>query len=859
MFGIFDRNKTFKPVKNVQPGTTGFNLHKKLEETLHPEDSFTDTVMQESVKLPPGDDLNEWISVHTIDFYNKINSIYGILTEYCTDKTCPKMAAGANFQYLWRDPTSKQYKKATEVSAPTYIALSMDKLEQILNDEKLFPTGGEFPKDFKDIVKEMFKKIFRIYAHVFHHHYQEVLQLKMENNFQFAFKHFIFFAMEFRLLKEKELSPMQDWIEKAIGIDLEKYLKSKKSKHSKKEKNLDPKDSDIPSERKKNNKSVKGFSSFAQEGIEGHIRRRSSSVLNDEKSTSTSSINTSISASSSNVLSNDSHINSQYTVEPNKISTLIVEVIEAHELAAKDLGGTSDGYAVLKFENQEFKTDVVWKDLNPKWNERFTFLVKNLNTNLNISVYDENKLSKGQLIGQVDFNCQELSDEEKHEVTLELKNSKDEYSGKIHLKLTFVSSESGSMSYLKKLTNLSFYEPLKKYLLQLPPNVFVQLFDNNRLNCDDKIYKSIIYLTTFGEQENVALGSHDFSLSILKYVIRCEVEKTNRISQLLRSNNISTKLVGMYVKIFGQTYLRNTLQSITQRICEEDKFLECNYELINGKSTEEAKELAHQNMNEIISYCKEYMNIIKKSIKLLPMDIRLIISHLREQVMKKYKSDNNNLVDNQVDPMTMGSIAASSLLFLRFITPCITAPLLFNLISAPPTKNAQRTLMLISKILQQTANQIEFSEKKEQYMVPANQFIKEEMVGLNHFLEEVCNISDNDMIFIHRRCESITEENSDKVLWALYNIHSLFYDNDPVVYPLLLDTHKKSLSTSHFAYFEIDDHNEVDRLLKTYENVRNIISKLGPPPQLSLQARQRVATAFTRKTESEIPQISINN
>ena len=60
----------------------------------------------------------------------------------------------------------------------------------------------------------MSKKIFRVYAHVFHHHYNEVTDRKMETNFLFAFKHFLFFAMEFRLINEKELEPMIPWIEK---------------------------------------------------------------------------------------------------------------------------------------------------------------------------------------------------------------------------------------------------------------------------------------------------------------------------------------------------------------------------------------------------------------------------------------------------------------------------------------------------------------------------------------------------------------------------------------------------------------------------------------------------------------------
>ena len=89
------------------------------------------------------------------------------------------MTAGDSFLYLWRDPTSNDYKKPTEVryapfshtnvfSAQTYITLALDKCENLLNDDKIFPADGvSFPKDYKTIVQDIYKKIFRAYAHIF--------------------------------------------------------------------------------------------------------------------------------------------------------------------------------------------------------------------------------------------------------------------------------------------------------------------------------------------------------------------------------------------------------------------------------------------------------------------------------------------------------------------------------------------------------------------------------------------------------------------------------------------------------------------------------------------------------------------
>ena len=49
----------------------------------------------EAVALPAGEELKEWLAVNTVDFYNAISILYSTLEEFCTDKTCEVMSAGA--------------------------------------------------------------------------------------------------------------------------------------------------------------------------------------------------------------------------------------------------------------------------------------------------------------------------------------------------------------------------------------------------------------------------------------------------------------------------------------------------------------------------------------------------------------------------------------------------------------------------------------------------------------------------------------------------------------------------------------------------------------------------------------------
>ena len=80
--------KSFKPPKVIEKGSRGYELRKIAQMTLGSGD------MNLAVELPRGEDLNEWLAVNTIEFYNEINIVYGTLTEFCTVESCPIMAAG---------------------------------------------------------------------------------------------------------------------------------------------------------------------------------------------------------------------------------------------------------------------------------------------------------------------------------------------------------------------------------------------------------------------------------------------------------------------------------------------------------------------------------------------------------------------------------------------------------------------------------------------------------------------------------------------------------------------------------------------------------------------------------------------
>ncbi|KAK2512584.1 hypothetical protein Q9233_016158 [Columba guinea] len=131
---VFNKDKTFRPKRKFEPGTQRFELHKRAQASLN---SGVD--LKAAVQLPSGEDQNDWVAVHVVDFFNRINLIYGTICEFCTERTCPVMSGGPRYEYRWQDDT--KYKKPTALPAPQYMNLLMDWIEVQINNEDIFPTS----------------------------------------------------------------------------------------------------------------------------------------------------------------------------------------------------------------------------------------------------------------------------------------------------------------------------------------------------------------------------------------------------------------------------------------------------------------------------------------------------------------------------------------------------------------------------------------------------------------------------------------------------------------------------------------------------------------------------------------------
>ncbi|OEL30093.1 MOB kinase activator-like 1A, partial [Dichanthelium oligosanthes] len=170
--------KTFRPKKSTPSGNKGMQLRRHIDNTLG----------------------------QAVDFFNNVNILYSTLMEVCTPTTCPTMSGGPIYEYRWADGV--KIKRPITVSAPKYVEYLMDWIEAQLDDAAIFPQqfGAPFPPNFRAVIKTIMKRLFRVYAHIYHSHFQMILELKEEAHLNTCFKHFTLFTLVILHLPEIALS-----------------------------------------------------------------------------------------------------------------------------------------------------------------------------------------------------------------------------------------------------------------------------------------------------------------------------------------------------------------------------------------------------------------------------------------------------------------------------------------------------------------------------------------------------------------------------------------------------------------------------------------------------------------------------
>eukprot|EP01107_Rhizomastix_libera_P009692 TRINITY_DN2581_c0_g1_i4.p1 TRINITY_DN2581_c0_g1~~TRINITY_DN2581_c0_g1_i4.p1 ORF type:complete len:1919 (-),score=475.92 TRINITY_DN2581_c0_g1_i4:24-5054(-) len=251
----------------------------------------------------------------------------------------------------------------------------------------------------------------------------------------------------------------------------------------------------------------------------------------------------------------------------------------------------------------------------------------------------------------------------------------------------------------------------------------------------DRTCTALVYLF---EQKGLGL---QFILSLIHH----EVQETESIHVLFRSNSNAAKCFRVYARMIGLEYLFSVLAPLLRRLILDEfnddvkvvvkgsdsgidmgnqsslkaDSIELNPDLIDGDVDMETNILSLQVV------CHRFASSLMKTKHLCPLQFKQLCTCIAAEVKEKF-------------PSSPVSVSIASFMFLRFFVAGISVPETFGILPKSPSKALRRKLILISKVVSSISTQVFFGTK-EDYMISMNEFLREN-TGI--FDDYICEISE---------------------------------------------------------------------------------------------------------------------
>ncbi|XP_070619201.1 LOW QUALITY PROTEIN: rasGAP-activating-like protein 1 [Erythrolamprus reginae] len=433
---------------------------------------------------------------------------------------------------------------------------------------------------------------------------------------------------------------------------------------------------------------------------------------------------------------------------------LSCHVLEARDLAPRDLSGTSDPFARVLFNGQVLETAVIKKTRFPRWEEMLEFALEegaDSETPLVVEVWDWDMVGKNDFLGQVRFSLGSLQKAVLKDWfrLLPLPSAGEDTGEKLgQLRLQVRLAED-------QILPSSYYQPLIDLLVEsvlCPPEEADNLTPlalleevclvESRQDVSTKLVK-------------IFLGQ-GLVIPFLDYLNFREISRTMDPNTLFRSNSLASKSMEQFLKIVGMPYLHKVLKIIIHRIFEEKKYVEldpCKIEpsrakRISFKGSLSEAQIREGSLEVLKGYLGEIVDAIVGSAENCPSLMRVAFKQLYKRVEQRFKEAENQEAKY---------IAISGFLFLRFFAPAILTPKLFSLRDHHADTQTSRTLLLLAKAVQSIGNfGLQLGHGKEQWMEPLHPFILASIGRLQEFLNKLIDVD--------------TEtEGSEKQPWTLFH------------------------------------------------------------------------------------------
>eukprot|EP01137_Pigoraptor_chileana_P017425 Opistho-2@75476 len=399
-------------------------------------------------------------------------------------------------------------------------------------------------------------------------------------------------------------------------------------------------------------------------------------------------------------------------------SRIFVHVIEAKNVPRKKKkNGPVTTFVVVSIGGKSAKSPTVKTPTAPSWDYECEFF--NLHPyfeSLVISVFHHgrfrNTLLAEAVIPRESLKADECEQQDWYEMAPKIGHTGD--MPRVRIKYTFMK---------ETILPLNEYETLLG-LLQSPDLESVTALSSSSSNMVE-VSKTLIKI----------MEGTDSAVRFLKNVTSHEINSTSDPNVIFRSNSIAAKSVDAYMKLVGIAYLQKVLKIPLKKIFADQRSCEVD----EAKLGADAKPGdVNRNVTVLLSHVSKLTTAIFESSDDCPMPLRIVFHHIQGEAVRHFPSS---------DVIRYTSVTA--FIFLRFFCPAILAPKKFGILDLdPPDAKKKRTLLLVSKTLQNLANLAGFGWKEEGMPIEVmNAFLAENKEKMKEFVQLISsseNIIDMD-------------------------------------------------------------------------------------------------------------------
>ncbi|KAG9027475.1 Ras GTPase activating protein ira2 [Tulasnella sp. JGI-2019a] len=210
-------------------------------------------------------------------------------------------------------------------------------------------------------------------------------------------------------------------------------------------------------------------------------------------------------------------------------------------------------------------------------------------------------------------------------------------------------------------------------------------------------------------------------VALLKTLIDREVTQTSDEAGLFRRNSMSLRMLSAFARLHGYNYIRALLLPLVNQMSAMPPGH--SYEMDPSRVRE--GESLEENEASLTLICQAFLDVICESVAIIPPIFREVCHHIATTVTAMYPEAKY--------------AAVGGFMFLRFICPAIISPSSVDIELPPDNPSMQRGLVLITKIIQNLANNILFG--KEAFMTNMNGFLSKNIMPVTRFLSEILKYS----------------------------------------------------------------------------------------------------------------------